>query len=86
VAFDDLLAEAMNSVSKKNRTQADLSQLLAAVIKALTEAMPYEPAAVTKSGSMIYSMSAPKESVDKYIKYFGNERQHKAIILHECEL
>jgi hypothetical protein len=50
VPFDDLLTEAVNSIPSKNKNSKKLSQLPRAVIKALVEAMAYEPAAVAKTG------------------------------------
>ena len=53
------------------------------MIKALVEAMAYEPAVICDSGKMLYSVEPPMSAVDYYIGDFTNDNN---LVCHECSL
>ena len=83
LSFDDLLTEALNSVPKKNKDATHLSQLSSDVVKALVEAMAYEPATVATSGEMLYSVVPPTLPLDRYLEDFTNNDN---LLTDTCEL
>jgi hypothetical protein len=55
----DLLEEALNSLPEKIKGQTTLMQLRGKVVRALVEAMMYEPATVAASGELLHSVTLP---------------------------
>ena len=79
VRFEDLLTKVLENPKKK-----DLFPLPREVIKALVEAMAYEPATVSDAGKLLYSVAPPTETVDHFLDDFV--RSDDNLLSRECEL
>jgi hypothetical protein len=83
LTFESLLAEAFRSFPDKSKDVAKFSQLSSDVVKALVNAMAFEPAAVGDSGCMLYSVLPPIGHVDQYIEDFVMDQN---LVDHVCVL